>query len=427
MAGNRIGHIVRIANKLGHSLITNDVLPSVYSKLVNTCASGKDTNGFPDKISDTNVSYLGINLSWDSYNKDNNIQHYFISNTYPTTTNIDNDNDNDNESSTVVNSSKCVSDMNYYTNMNTNNNYNNIKNIFGSTPNERLKTWLEIFPVLNPNSEIYKTHNCDSIIDINSGRTEFGPGCYIYGANNPEDMYGFQYFLNAAKKFPQFVNNSDNDTNILELAAFLGNVTQETSGLLYSAELGSSCMSLYGKGSLQLTGPTNYINATLGRNNDIGLCQPPDINHPLDMKLNSKCSNDSNPNPNNSPPCWQKCANTKKLPQPPCGTGYNLCEKPWIASQDPDVAWSTAIWYWMNNPIAESSYNYYNTNISSQCCFNLDGDCKDSGASQNIAKCSHKNYPACKWPCNTNAYCSCLQKNGTAEDCNTPENCPDST
>ena len=107
------------------------------------------------------------------------------------------------------------------------------------------------------------------------GTYYWGPGCWMYsGGDHAETTgYGRDTFVVTASKFKsdnaKFAQGPDDSRNRLELAAFFGNVTQETgdpgkSGLVYSAELGSSCSSLFGKGPLQLTGAINYQKATRG-------------------------------------------------------------------------------------------------------------------------------------------------------------------
>lgn len=60
------------------------------------------------------------------------------------------------------------------------------------------------------------------------------PNRYNVKNGNPvagkKDFFSFQAFVRAAKKFPQFLNEGDEATKKRELAAFLANIAQETSG-----------------------------------------------------------------------------------------------------------------------------------------------------------------------------------------------------
>ena len=48
--------------------------------------------------------------------------------------------------------------------------------------------------------------------------------------NNNPDFYSFKIFVIAAKLFPAFLSEGDGNTQKRELAAFLANLAQETSG-----------------------------------------------------------------------------------------------------------------------------------------------------------------------------------------------------
>ena len=213
-----------------------------------------------------------------------------------------------------------------------------------------LKRWLTLFPVLDPNGQLYSLNGCDA---SNSKRPTWGAGCTMFGqgANN-----GLSAFLTAAAKFPAFANGPDPKRNLVELAAFFGNVMQETSNLLYSAELNSCPGSLFGKGALQLTGAFNYVFATQG------LAKPSDYNNNVTMQqgtLTGPCGGEAL-SFNSLGDCWATCAAATPVP-PPHGSGYNLCARPWLASgfndttatpmYDPIPTWSSALWYWMNRPI----------------------------------------------------------------------------
>ena len=306
---------------------------------------------------------------------------------------------------------------------------NGLNKIFSDGNEDGQEKWIKIFPALASQGSY---SSCKNI--TGPGRTESAPGCYMFGGNGKynDNAKGLKNFLNAANAFPQFCNNKDIDKNILELAAFLGNVSQETgepgkSGLVYSAELGSSCNSLFGKGPVQLTGSNNYFNATLGvgsvgnpgvdkcANNVLnvsacgssgsggntrackkftGKAIPGNIQNvtdkqcepcatkgqkwwPCNKKGLCECSetyesfvSDSvscdSFNLSNAFGCWQACASTTPK-DPPEGCGYNLCKEPWLASSNVDAAWKSSLWYWMNSPIASNVFKQYNLKGNANC------------------------------------------------------------
>lgn len=217
-----------------------------------------------------------------------------------------------------------------------------------------LARWLKIFPNLDPSSPQYAAQKCDS---LNTARDQmWSAGCLMFGQGG---MNGLSAFLQAASQFTAFANGPDPRRNIIELASFFGNVSQETSGLLYSAEVDSTpCQSsMFGKGPLQLTGTINYQLATLGLN------KPSDFNDLVSKQytLSGVCATTNLYPPADA--CWAQCAAATPTP-PPQGAGYNYCAKPWLASglndlgavpkMDPVPSWASALWYWMNVPIQTS-------------------------------------------------------------------------
>jgi hypothetical protein len=217
------------------------------------------------------------------------------------------------------------------------------------------KLWLSIFPSLDPSSSVYKTKMCDK--NTYTGRPVWAPGCSMWRSGN---LNGLSNFLKAADKFPDFCNGPDRTKNLIELASFFGNVTQETSGLLYSAELGSTKDSLYGKGALQLTGALNYQMATMG------VDEPNDAligNTIKGGQIKDKCYSDGL-DTSLLGDCYQTCINSEPQSTPK-GSGFNVCKDPSIASSDSIAGWITSIWYWMNVPIQP----YISTGF-----FNLQGD-----------------------------------------------------
>jgi hypothetical protein len=194
-------------------------------------------------------------------------------------------------------------------------------------------TFKTIFPILDENSWAFSQIPAISGVDA---RTQ-----YPWSAGYKMWRTGaFASFIEQAKKFTGFADGPNGDLNKLELAAFFGNVIQETGesnfGLTYSmegtpVEANMNDMS-FGRGALQLTGTSNYYDATFGT-----FGQDP-------------CSDPSQA-------CWNKC-NTDAPVAPPLGSGFNLCSTagaadagPFLASQNAGAGWASALAYWMNRPL----------------------------------------------------------------------------
>jgi hypothetical protein len=229
---------------------------------------------------------------------------------------------------------------------------------------EGVSKWFEIFPILNPKSYQYRIKKCDTL-DASQGRPDWAPGCKMWGSGK---LNGLTNFKNAVKMFPGFCSGSDKKRNIIELAAFLGNVTQETgdpsidTGLVFSSELGSSINSMFGKGALQLTGAINYQSATMGLNS------PSDYRTHKTIEggtLTGNCATDALDSTLLGS-CWDTCVNSD-IVNPPKGSGFNLCKNPSLASSDPIASWSSSLWYWMNRPIADESFKFLGAVGNSEC------------------------------------------------------------
>jgi hypothetical protein len=87
-----------------------------------------------------------------------------------------------------------------------------------------------------PLKETISNHNKTNLSQyLNQKKwNELFPKRYGIGAkdslNNNPDFYSFKIFLLAAKMFPAFLADGDDSTKKRELAAFLANIAQETSG-----------------------------------------------------------------------------------------------------------------------------------------------------------------------------------------------------
>jgi hypothetical protein len=229
-----------------------------------------------------------------------------------------------------------------------------------------LKKWLQVFPVLDPGTYNYQATHCNSPDPVNY-RPIWGAGCFMFGQGG---LNGLTAFLKAAAMFPGFCNGPDPRKNLIELAIFFGNVSQETGdpklgGLIMSKEGDSTMDSLFGKGAIQLSYALNYQMATLGVQTPADFAAGNSLAGPIADPCNSSAKQYSN----DLGACWTQCAAATPA-MPPHGAGYNFCAKPWLASGyndlvnppvlDPLPAWTSAIWYWMNVPIGSSSAAFHN-------------------------------------------------------------------
>lgn len=130
------------------------------------------------------------------------------------------------------------------------------------------------------------------------------PVAYLNPACNGKTVLNFRFLLSAAKRHPHFLNNGSPEKNVREWAAFLANVSQETTGaaegqydggLCFSKEVGGEgldyCSILneewahkplcpygyYGRGALQITNPYNYYEASQEVFGDDRLLDDPDL------------------------------------------------------------------------------------------------------------------------------------------------------
>jgi chitinase len=132
----------------------------------------------------------------------------------------------------------------------------------------------------------------------------------IFPVNGRHALYTYAGFIAAASSFPTFVNTGSLDTCRKEAAAFLANVARETGRLRYAEQIakaaycstrnGCACDPAtqdqskwyYGRGAIQLSWNYNY------------------------------------------------CAAGAAL-------GLDLLSQPTIVSTNSEVAWKTALWFWM--------------------------------------------------------------------------------
>ncbi|XRQ05568.1 chitinase [Actinomadura welshii] len=122
-------------------------------------------------------------------------------------------------------------------------------------------------------------------------------------------FYTYGGLTAAMASFPAFAGTGGDTTRKQEAAAFLANVHHETGGLVHIVEQNSANYPHYCDRNQPYGCPAGQ-SAYYGR----GPLQ-------LSWNFNYKAAGDS--------------------------LGLNLLNNPWLAEQDPAVAWKTAIWYWM--------------------------------------------------------------------------------
>lgn len=131
------------------------------------------------------------------------------------------------------------------------------------------------------------------------------PVAFSHPSCNGKDILSFDHLLSAAAKHPDFLNNNSKEENIRELAAFLANVSQETTGAAVGEYNGGLCYAVeteagrknnycyglsggwdkaphcdygyYGRGALQITNPYNYHETSQELFGDDRLVENPDL------------------------------------------------------------------------------------------------------------------------------------------------------
>lgn len=131
------------------------------------------------------------------------------------------------------------------------------------------------------------------------------PVAFSHPSCNGKEILSFEHLLNAAAKHPGFLNNKSREDNARELAAFLANVSQETTGSAVGEYNGGLCYAIeteagrknnycygltggwdkaphcdygyYGRGALQITNPYNYHETSQEVFGDDRLVETPDL------------------------------------------------------------------------------------------------------------------------------------------------------
>ncbi len=151
---------------------------------------------------------------------------------------------------------------------------------------------------------------------------------FFVNKNDPPckgSYYSYQAFLSAAQKYPEFLSEGTKEQRLQELAAFLANISHETTGGWPTAPGGPYAWGLCFKEE------DAYANAPAG----IGVY----------------CVDDPN---------WPCAPGVKYFGRGPMQISYNynygpagvalgidLLNHPEIVAQDGEVAFSTALWFWM--------------------------------------------------------------------------------
>jgi hypothetical protein len=143
--------------------------------------------------------------------------------------------------------------------------------------------------------------------------------------NNNSDFYSFKTFVAAAKMFPSFLAAGNADTQKRELAAFLANIAQETSGGWKTAPGGYFKWGLYFLEEIKSDG-TGFYNDTAKKNYPGVEGQYYFGRGPKQLTWNYNYGQFSE--------AWYRDKDT-------------LLQHPDRLSKDPVLSFASAIWFWM--------------------------------------------------------------------------------
>ncbi len=141
--------------------------------------------------------------------------------------------------------------------------------------------------------------------------------------NNNPDFYSFQSFVTACKAFPDFLSTGDEEIQKRELAAFLANIAQETSGGWSNAPGGYFKWGLY---FLEEQGKHDRYIDTTNKN------YPPVMNKSYYGRGPKQLT-------------WNY--NYGQFSEAWFGTKDSLLKEPERLSHDPVLSFASAIWFWM--------------------------------------------------------------------------------
>lgn len=143
--------------------------------------------------------------------------------------------------------------------------------------------------------------------------------------NNNPDFYSFKSFIEAAKIFPSFVSEGDETVQKKELAAFLANIAQETSGGWETAPGG------YFKWGLYFSEENNP--GRLNTYNDTSKKKYPGVEGKYYYGRGPKQLT------------WNY--NYGQFSEAWYGSKDTLLDHPELLSKDPVLSFASAIWFWM--------------------------------------------------------------------------------
>jgi hypothetical protein len=193
--------------------------------------------------------------------------------------------------------------------------------------------------LFNPLKDGIKNNNTTNVSKyLNENKwNELFPHRYGIGIkdslNNNHDFYSFKTFVLAAKLFPSFLAAGDDSTQKRELAAFLANIAQETSGGWKNAPGGYFKWGLY---FLEETGngPKNVYNDTSKKNYPGAEGEYYYGRGPKQLTWNYNYGQFSE--------AWY-------------GNKDSLLDHPGILSKDPLLSFASAIWFWMTSQYPKPS------------------------------------------------------------------------
>lgn len=152
----------------------------------------------------------------------------------------------------------------------------------------------------------------------------YGIGLTDSISHNP-DFYSFKAFVAASKIFPLFLSEGNDTTRKRELAAFLANVAQETSGGWEAAPGGYFKWGLYFLDERNID-KSNFYNDTSKKNYPAGEGKYYYGRGPKQLSWNY---------------------NYGQFSQAWFGSADTLLQHPELLSTDPVLSFASAIWFWM--------------------------------------------------------------------------------
>lgn len=162
-----------------------------------------------------------------------------------------------------------------------------------------------------------------------------GPNTF---SSKQDDFYSFKAFVAAARKFPQFLGEGPDSLRRRELAAFLAHVAQETSGAWEEAPGGYQAWGLYYKEEQHCQqGCPAYSVVTIANNYPPVAGKSYHGRGPLQLSYNYQYG---------------------QFSEAYFGDKQVLLNNPDMLTEDPVLAFSSAIWFWMTPQAAKPSCHH---------------------------------------------------------------------